>query len=260
VGLFQLMLAVRGLVDRGRNVVRVLVPCLPYARSDRRAGPTAAIGREVIVDALRSAGASEVITIELHSSHPDVSSDGLTDVSAVPRLMGAACSLVGGGDGLVVLPDGGARDRMGRAPEAAGLRSLEFTKVRLGDDRVSTVTSGHVRGDRIAVIVDDALYTGATHAAVADGLHQMGVEQVHLVVAHALPGPSAMSRLAASGVASLTHLDTSGWRGPDSMIDVVELTWADAVLDHWSTRHRSREQSKFQPAPVGAATRARLRP
>lgn len=228
-GIYSTILVANGLVDGGCGDVDLLTPYLPYSRSDRATAPLEPVGRDVIVATLRSAGLRRIFALDLHGGDQADLTHGLSSVPTSHLLLEEARRLAA--DATIVLPDPGADQRLGPALRASGVRPLSFHKVRVDDSRVVTeAADGPPAGAAgTAVILDDALFTGATHSSVASKLRAMGFDAVHLVVTHAFPGPETFGALRDSGVSSLSHCDTSGRHEGEAEIPVRTLAWVETA-------------------------------
>jgi phosphoribosylpyrophosphate synthetase len=224
--LFRTMMLVESLVRGGARSIELLVPLLPYARSDRRPAPHAVPGREVFLAALLNSGLRRIVTLDLHSPAPRRYRRRLKSVSPLDAML-SHLDIRGYPPSSIVLPDHGAYIRVGHR-----LKNAEFVlmeKRRMGDDRVSLLFAGTTSLTGNVMIIDDALFTGATHVAAVREARRLGADEVHLTVTHAMPQASTLDRLADAGLASLTHFGTTSWRGSHRLLEVRELHWAHGI-------------------------------
>ena len=198
-----------------RSVTAVL-PYFPYGKGDKKDEPRVAIRARVVADALEVAGATRVLTMDLHAAQLQgffrVPVDNLY---ALPVLVDEVERMVHAGEmerPVIVAPDAGrarlARDYMTRlAAVDAGVAIGD--KVRPTHDERSEVTAllGDVRG-RDAVIVDDIIFTGGTLCNMAAALRDAGARSVRAAVTHGLFTGDAMKQIGRSPLASVTVTDT----------------------------------------------------
>ena len=225
VGLLIAAQIAAGLQKQGVREISLLVPLLPYARSDRPASDLAARGIDVFVETLLRAGITTVITLDLHSPPQGELEEALVSLPTVDPLMRAvtAAQVVAT---TVILPDRGALARVG--DDLAAFTIVTVDKQRISDSEVAITFVGDARIVGSVLIFDDALFTGMTHAAVAARAIQLGASEVHLAVTHALPTPGALDALASAGVSSLTHLATTPWQNR-SPLTVRSTRWSERI-------------------------------
>lgn len=177
--------------------VHAVIPYYSYGRSDKKDMPRISITGRLVADLLVTAGATHVITMNLHS--PQVHgffSVPTDDLTARPIL----ASHFRGRDlssTVVVSPDIGhakrARDfarGLGSLPLATGI------KTRLSDDRVHIEIIGEVKGYK-AILLDDEIATGSSVIETVNCLRKEGVREVSVVCTHGVFCGDAVQRLAA---------------------------------------------------------------
>jgi ribose-phosphate pyrophosphokinase len=200
--LFEHMLLARSAVDGGAAEVILVAPYLPYGRSERRYEQFGPIGLDAILCLLASSGIDHLVTVDLHSGRTHrIQGMPHVDVSAT-QLMRPLISKWRGRGTFLVAPDEGSAGRIRELSSELQLESVIFEKCRVGDSRVSLIPDGRpgdLPGDH-AIVVDDALYTGATLRAVCRHLHAHGVGSVDLAVTHLMPSAHAGAVLAAAGI------------------------------------------------------------
>jgi ribose-phosphate pyrophosphokinase len=224
--LFRIMMISTGLASQGVESIELMVPLLPYARSDRSPARHAARGIDVFVAALGHAGIDRVITLDLHSLPTGEVANALRSIPSLDALIKSVRER-----GLrpltVILPDEGALNRVGS--DLPFKQVLSVKKQRFSDDNVSIRFEGDAKIEGSVLILDDALFTGATHSAVAEEALRLGATEVHLAVTHAMPQPHALELLARAGVTTLTHLMTTQWSGDHAQLNVQGFAWSERL-------------------------------
>lgn len=195
-GLMEHLLLVRALREAGADVLSIL-PYLPYSRSARRFEAGGPVAGRLIVDLLRQAGATSVVAVDLHeSAYWNPESVLMIDTADLQQRIAHRWSTAAT---CAVAVDTGSASRADALAAALGLPFLVFEKERLADDSVRVRPVQDVRSPPAhAIIVDDALYSGASAAAVGAFLRSLGTRRIDLIVTHALATPEAERRL--SGV------------------------------------------------------------
>jgi ribose-phosphate pyrophosphokinase len=208
------------LIDAARRAsarsVTVVLPYFPYGKGDKKDEPRVSIRARVIADAMEIAGATRVLTMDLHAAQLQgffhVPVDNLY---ALPVLVAAVNDLAESGNlerPVIVAPDAGratlAREYFRRlARLEAGVAIGD--KVRPDHDERSEVMAllGDVRG-RDTVMVDDIIFTGGTLCNMAEALIDAGARSVRALASHALLTDNAVERIAASPIREVIVTDS----------------------------------------------------
>jgi len=190
-----------------RRITAVL-PYYGYARQDRKDQPRVPITAKLVANLLVSAGASRVLTMDLHA--PQV--QGFFDIP-VDHLY-AAPVIVDYlrrqhlPDPVVVAPDvGGVKTARAFAKNLSASLAI-VDKRRDAPDKVEMIhVIGEVAG-KTAIIVDDLISTGNTIAQAAIILREKGAREVYATCTHALLCGDALKILSQAGIRRLIITDT----------------------------------------------------
>jgi ribose-phosphate pyrophosphokinase len=198
-----------------RSVTAVL-PYFPYGKGDKKDEPRVSIRARVVADAIETAGAGRVLTMDLHAGQIQgffhVPVDNLY---ALPVLVGEVLRWVEAGQikrPVMVAPDAGAgplvRDYVRRLAQVEAAVALG-DKVRAHHDERSEVTAllGDVQ-NRDAVLTDDILFTGGSLANMAHTVQAHGARSVRAVVSHGLFTGDAVERIRASPLCEVVVTDS----------------------------------------------------
>jgi len=181
--------------------VHAIIPYFSYARSDKKDAPRISITARLVADLLRTAGATHVMTMTLHSPQVHgffgVPTDPLTARGLFaeyfrPRQFSAE-------DTVVVSPDVGGAKSAARFAEMLGLGVAAANKTRISDTKVQMggLLGRQVSGFRRALIHDDEIATGGTIEELTRLLLDHGLEEIHVICTHGLFLRQALDRLAA---------------------------------------------------------------
>lgn len=194
------------LKKEGASKVIAMLPYMGYSRQDKtEAGKSLAI--QWLGDVLKTSGASEVWTIDVHSDL-DVRLFPIKLRSLSPASLFASRILELKQPGVtVVAPDTGAIKRARAVSDAAAVPRpvCYFHKVRLNGVEHLRVF-GNV--SEKVVIIDDMLDTGSTLLSCVGQLRKLGVQKISVVVSHGLFTGSKWKQLFTLGVDKLYCLDT----------------------------------------------------
>jgi len=185
-------------IARGGSAKEVcaVIPYYSYARSDKKDAPRISIAARLIADLLVTAGATQVITMTLHSPQVhgffNVPTDHLTAHSVlVDYLRKKDLS-----NTVLVAPDVGHARRVGKLARALELPMAAGEKIRLSDNNVAiTGIMGNVKNKDI-VLVDDEIATAGTITEIVNYMTtKENIRQVTVVGTHGLFTGPAVERL-----------------------------------------------------------------
>jgi ribose-phosphate pyrophosphokinase len=179
--------------------IQAVIPYFSYARSDKKDAPRISITARLVADLLRTAGATHIMTMTLHSPQvhgffsvpaDPLTARGLFADYLLPRHYSAE-------DTVVVSPDMGSAKSAARFAEMLGLRVATANKTRLDDTRVqySGLIGRQVAGFRRALIHDDEIATGGTIIELSRLLLEHGLEEVIVICTHGVFLRDALDRL-----------------------------------------------------------------
>lgn len=207
--LVETMIAIDALKGASAARVTVVLPYLPYSRSDKKDQPRISITARLIADLLQTAGADRVLTMDLHS--PQI--QGFFRIP-VDQLMGAPvlCDHMQTwdlSDCVLVAGDVGEAKDIGKFANILHLPVAVVDKRRYGnDDRaVATNLIGEVSGKH-AIIVDDEISTGGTIIEATNFLMSRGALSVRVVATHGVLCGPAMERINGSSISQVIVTDT----------------------------------------------------
>lgn len=181
--LFEVLLALDVLSTRLPLRVTLVLPYLPYSRSERPAFPGAPAGLSLLATLLERGGARRILTISIHAAASVAAFRvPVLDVDPFGTLFAARRS--SDGEVVIVAPDLGGAKRAASLAATHGLRCAFLQKARTAAQRWATELSGSVEGCD-AVIVEDEVVSGQTIRSAAAFLRSRGAKRVEALVAHA---------------------------------------------------------------------------
>ena len=189
--------------------ITAVIPYFGYGRSDRKDQPRVPITARLIADLLTVAGASRVLTVDLHSSQIqgffNIPVDELTAVG----ILSEAIRVREYQDLVVVAADIGAtkRARDVAARVQAPLAIMEKRRLGNNDKTESLNIIGNVQG-KVALIVDDEIDTAGSMTGVVTALLANGATEVHACATHPIFSGPAVDRIAGSPLVEVMVTDT----------------------------------------------------
>lgn len=187
-----------------------VIPYFGYARKEKKTQARDPITAKLMANFIQAAGASRVITVDLHAEAIqgffDIPVDALTAVKILARHVLARH----GRDVVVVSPDVGgtarARALASQLGEQASIAIIDKRRPR--DDMVEMIrVIGEVEG-RPCVVIDDLISTGGTLVAAATALRREGAVAVDVVATHGVLSGGALRRLHDAPVDAIAITDT----------------------------------------------------
>ncbi len=190
-----------------RNITAV-IPYYAYARQDRKTRGREPISAKLMANLLTVAGATRVVTMDLHAGQIqgffDIPVDNLP---GVPTLAEYIMSLQLE-DLVVVSPDlgGVSRARLFADRMHAPIAIIEKRRPAPGVAEVMNLI-GNVEG-KTAVIVDDIVDTAGSLTEGANALSRMGAKAVYACCTHAVLSDPAVERIQKSNITELIVTNT----------------------------------------------------
>jgi len=193
--------------------VHAVIPYFSYARSDKKDAPRISITARLVADLLKTAGATHVLTMTLHSPQVHgffgIPTDPLT---ARPLFVKHFRELdFNRHDTIVVAPDLGRAKPTARFAADLGLNVATADKVRISDSEVVIrgLVGQDVYGFHRALIYDDEIATGGSVAELSKLLISKGIKEITVICTHGLFTGRALERLAEiSEITSIVTTDT----------------------------------------------------
>jgi ribose-phosphate pyrophosphokinase len=188
--------------------VCVVMPYMGYARQDRKDAPRVPITAKLVANLITSAGASRVLTIDLHAAQIQGFFDIPVDhLYAAPILIEAIRRK--NLDKLVLVsPDAGGVERARAFAKRLGSDLAIMDKRRPEANKAEIMNViGEVKG-RDCVIVDDIIDTAGTLVGSAKALVDRGARSVYAAGVHPVLSGPAVDRINASTLEKVMVTDT----------------------------------------------------
>lgn len=179
--------------------IHAIIPYFSYARSDKKDAPRISITARLIADLLRTAGATHIMTMTLHSPQVhgffSIPADPLTArLEFVTKLRERELDPK---TTVVVSPDMGRAQPAARFAELLGLPVASAYKTRMSDTEVEIggLIRRQVAGFKKALVYDDEIATAGTVTNLSEVLVESGIEDITLVCTHGLFLGKAVKRI-----------------------------------------------------------------
>ena len=229
--LMELLIMLDALRRGSARRITAVMPYFGYARQDRKSGPRTPISAKLVANLLVEAGANRILTIDLHAMQIqgffDIPVDNLY---AAPLFMRDIRARHPGRQVMVVSPDVGGVVRARQLAERLNtdIAVIDKRRERVGLSEVMNVV-GDVEG-RYCVLVDDIADSGGSLCNAAKAVMERGADGVEAYVTHGVLTGSAVDRVAASPLGTLTLTDSIAATGSvEAAANIRQITTANLL-------------------------------
>ena len=207
--LMELLLVVDALKRSSAKNVTAVIPYFGYARQDRKVAPRTSISAKVVANLITNAGASRVVTVDLHAGQIQGFFDIPVDNVYGTKVMRDDILKNNSKNNLVVSPDVGGVVRSRALAKVLGLSDLAIIDKRRDEANKSEVMNviGDVAGKN-CIIVDDIADTAGTLCNAADALKDQGASKVFAYIVHPVLSGQAIEKISQSKLDQLVVTDT----------------------------------------------------
>ncbi|MBP9068583.1 MAG: ribose-phosphate pyrophosphokinase [Bacteroidia bacterium] len=205
-----------------RHIIAVL-PYFGYARQDRKDQPRVAIGAKLVADMLAVAGATRVMTMDLHADQIqgffNVPVDHLyASTVFMPYIQSLNLSNL-----AIAAPDMGGSKRANAYSKHLNADLVICYKQRAKANVIESMTAiGEIEGKNI-VLVDDLVDTGGTLCKAADMMMERGALSVRAICTHPVLSGKAYENIAKSKLKELIVTDTIPLSQESEKIKVLSI-------------------------------------
>jgi len=196
--LMELLIMIDAAKRASAKTITAIIPYYAYARQDRKTRGREPITAKLIADLLTTAGATRVVTIDLHAGQIqgffNIPMDNLVGVPLLAEFfIGKHLE-----NPIVVSPDLGGVTRARQMADLIGapIAIIEKRRPMPGVAEVMNII-GSVEG-RDAIIVDDIIDTAGSLAEGANALKEFGAKTIYAACTHPVLSAPATERIANS--------------------------------------------------------------
>jgi ribose-phosphate pyrophosphokinase len=206
--LMELLLMIDALKRASASCITAVIPYYGYARQDKKVAPRVPISAKLVADMITLAGATRIITMDLHAGQIqgffNVPVDNLYAAPVLLEYMRQHFL----NDIVIVSPDAGGVERARAFAKRlqADLAIVDKRRSAPNEAKAMAVI-GDVEG-KTAIILDDMTDTAGTLTEAAGVLMEQGAKEVHACCAHPVLSGPALERIENSALQSLVVTDT----------------------------------------------------
>ncbi|MBF5042632.1 ribose-phosphate pyrophosphokinase [Aggregicoccus sp. 17bor-14] len=208
--LMELLVMCDALKRASAGSINAVIPYYGYARQDRKVAPRTPITAKLIADLLEVAGATRVVSMDMHAGQIqgffNIPSDHL--YGSPVFLEDLKKKFPEPGEVVVVSPDAGGVERARAYSKRIGctLAIVDKRRPRPNSSEVMNLI-GDVSG-KDAILVDDMVDTAGTLAQAAKALKERGARRVVAYAVHPILSGPAVQRITDSELEEVVFTDT----------------------------------------------------
>ena len=207
--LMELLLVIDALKRSSAKTITAVIPYFGYARQDRKVAPRTSISAKVVANLITNAGATRVVTVDLHAGQIQGFFDMPVDnLYTAPLFAKYIKKKLNKKKLICVSPDVGGvaitRDLAKRIK--ADLAIIDKRRPAPGKSEVMNIL-GNVKG-KTCIIVDDIIDSGGTIINAVNALIKNGANEVYVFISHAVLSGDAAKKIKNSKIKKLVVTDT----------------------------------------------------
>ncbi|MDX8044528.1 ribose-phosphate pyrophosphokinase [Gracilibacillus sp. S3-1-1] len=228
--MMELLIMIDALKRASANSVNVVVPYYGYARQDRKSRAREPITAKLIADLMQTAGATRIISIDLHAPQAqgffNIPVDPITSVPIIGSYLQAKQLE----DVVVVAPD---HSSVSRARQLADQLKAPIAIVdrRGAQDSASTINIVGEVQNKTAIIIDDIIDTGRRIATSTEALKNHGTTEVYACTTHPVLSGIAVNKIQESDIKELIVTNTIPLNEEKQVDKITQLTVGPVVAD-----------------------------
>lgn len=207
--LMELLIMIDTFRRSSAKTITAIIPYYGYARQDRRSAPRTPISAKLVADLIQTAGASRVVTMDLHVGQiQGFFNIPVDNLMAAPAMVKDILYTFRDKKPMIVSPDigGVVRARAIAKRLNADLAIIDKRRERAGVSEVMNII-GDVTGQD-CILVDDIIDSAGTLCNAAVALKNAGANSVHAYATHGVFSGTAMEKITQSPLESVVVTDT----------------------------------------------------
>ncbi len=232
--LMELLVMIDALKRASAKEITAVVPYYGYARQDRKVAPRTPISAKLVADLLTSAGATRVVSMDLHAGQIqgffDIPFDNLFSSPVLIDYIQKELSHLG--ELVIVSPDAGGVERARSFAKRldAGVAMVDKRRTAPNVAKAMNII-GDVEG-KVAVVLDDMIDTAGTLTEACEAVFQKGARAVYAAATHGVLSGPAVERIKNCRVQKVIITDTVPL-SPEAAASgkVIQLSVADIFAE-----------------------------
>lgn len=206
--LMEMLIMIDALKRASAKSIAVILPYFGYCRQDRKDKPRVPITAKLVANLLVNAGATRILTMDLHAGQLqgffDIPVDNLFARPVLAESSKKACDA----NFIVVTPDIGSVKLARAYASQLGVEIVIVDKHRSGVTQVEAVNViGDVKGKDV-LLADDICSTAGTLVSAAKACREKGANRIFAAVTHGILVGNAVEKIEKSPIEALMISNT----------------------------------------------------
>jgi ribose-phosphate pyrophosphokinase len=194
--LMELLIIIDALKRASANSITAVVPHYGYSRQDRKSAPRTPITAKLVADMMTVAGASRVVTMDLHAGQiQGFFNIPFDNIFASPVLLDYITKNLNRENLMCISPDAGGVERVRHFAKKLSTELALIDKRRTGPNVAEAMNViGDVKG-KDCIIIDDMIDTAGTLVQAAIALKKNGANRIYAAATHPVFSDPAAARI-----------------------------------------------------------------
>jgi ribose-phosphate pyrophosphokinase len=207
--LMELLLMLDAFKRASAKRITAVIPYYGYARQDRKVAPRVPISAKLVADLITTAGASRILTMDLHSGQiQGFFNVPVDNLYATPVLLHYIRQRLDHHEVTIVSPDAGGVERARDFATRLDASLAIIDKRRAAPNVVAEMNIiGDVKG-QTAVLLDDMVDTAGTLTVAAEALKKEGAKRILSCCTHPVLSGPAIQKIGESPLEELIVTDS----------------------------------------------------
>lgn len=208
--IMELLITIDAVKRASARNINVVLPYYIYSRSDKKDQPRVPITAKLLAQLIESAGATRVITCDLHNPAIQAYFNNINcDRLSAERLLEKYFEEKNLEDKVIVATDAGSSKKAYKYSEFFNCPIAMLDKRREGNDdkAIGTTLIGDVKGKN-AIIFDDEIDTAGTMMETVRMVKEFGAKAVYAACTHGVLSGSAIERIKEAPIKELVITNT----------------------------------------------------
>lgn len=242
--LMELLIMIDALKRASAKTISIVMPYYGYARQDRKARAREPITAKLVANLLETAGATRVITLDLHAPQIQGFFDIPTDhLMGVPILADYFLNKGLEDDVVIVSPDHGGVTRARKMSERlkAPIAIIDKRRPKPNVAEVMNIV-GYIEG-KTCILIDDIIDTAGTITIGANALLESGAKEVYACCTHPVLSGPAIERIQNSVIKELVVTNTIKLPEEKMIPKITQLSVAQLMAEAISRIYENKSVS-----------------
>jgi ribose-phosphate pyrophosphokinase len=243
--IMELLIMIDALKRASAKTINVVLPYYGYARQDRKARAREPITAKLVANLLETAGATRVITLDLHATQIQGFFDIPVDQLVGVPLLSDYFKEKQMDDLVIVSPDHGGVVRARKMADRlkAPIAIIDKRRPKPNVSEVMNIV-GNVEG-KTCIIIDDIIDTAGTITLAANALIESGAKEVYACCTHAVLSGPAIERIDNSKIKELVVTNTIPLSDDKLISKIKQLSVASLIAKAIIHVHEERSVSQL---------------